>query len=37
MGSEDRHSEALEAELIADPKEKAHREAKNPSASLTAQ
>jgi hypothetical protein len=29
MASDDRHSEALEAELIADPEEKAHREAKN--------
>jgi Fic family protein len=29
MTSDDRHSEALEAELVADPEEKAHREAKN--------
>jgi Fic family protein len=29
MGSDDRHSEALEAELIADPDEKARREARN--------
>jgi Fic family protein len=29
MASDDRHSEALEAELVADPEEKAHREAKN--------
>ena len=29
MESEDRHSEALEAELIADPDEKARREAEN--------
>ena len=29
MESEDRHSEALEAELIADPDEKARREESN--------
>jgi hypothetical protein len=29
MSPEDRHSEALEAELIADPDQKAHLEAKN--------
>jgi len=29
MAAEERHSEALEVELIADPVEKAHREAKN--------
>jgi hypothetical protein len=29
MASEDRHSEALEAELITDPDEKARREARN--------
>ncbi|HUA00233.1 MAG TPA: Fic family protein [Candidatus Aquilonibacter sp.] len=29
MAPEERHSEALEAELIADPEEKAHREARN--------
>jgi hypothetical protein len=29
MSPEDRHSEALETELITDPEEKAHREAKN--------
>jgi len=29
MTPDDRHSEALEAELVADPEEKAHREAKN--------
>jgi hypothetical protein len=29
MDSEERHSEALEVELVADPETKAHQEAKN--------